>query len=128
MRVIRILVSIVLMLISITFSVGLILLIIKDVEFNKIPFLCIICYTALCGLSLGLLSFVAWGNETEKAKILSNDFKDITKMIIPEQDVKNKASQTSASSGKDYQICISCKQLETLENCFKSYANAIADI
>lgn len=130
MKIIKIIVSIVISITSFAFPVSIILMILQKISIADIPCIYIICFTALWGLSLALLAILFCGDELGKCGILSKDFNTVINKIIPNPSEKNKKNQSENDKHEEpvSQNCISSKQLETLEKCFKSYSNAIADV
>jgi len=130
MKIIKIIVSIVISITSVVFPVSIIILIHQKISIADIPCIYIICFTALWGLSLALLAILFCGDNLGKCGILSKDFNKVINRIIPNPQENNKKKQSEKDKSEENvsQNCISAKQLETLEKCFKSYSNAIADV
>ena len=130
----KIFITVVVSIISLVLTAIFVLLVFKKISNEYVPCVCLICVTALLGLSFASLGIIFCGNEVDKFRILSTDFNKVSDKIIPCPKKKsNEKNPKGTSGGEDNddklgETADCYRQLETLEKCFKAYANAIADI
>lgn len=136
MKFLKIIMSVITSVIVVAFIISFCIIIFGQSD-NRFFLILFICNTALLGLSLGLLTIIFCGEESDKNNKLFKAYIDVSERVLPltkgnhnnNQNVA-KTSQTMAQSPGTQPIHNSYlnKQLKSIREIFKSYANALADI